>query len=136
LQHYLTSSDQLLDAQFSPNGQLVAYSRLERGRPEIYLAGFPFDPNPVRITPNGGAVPRWRHDGGAVYFLAPDKTFYTVEVNTAGPSRLQNPRPLFKVPVFVETWGLSTFEVDTSAPRFLFVIDENSGPAQFVVITS
>ena len=68
--------------QFSPDGRWVAYqSNASGGRAEIYVRPFvaPDDLRPrvgqTRISTDGGAQPRWRHDGRELYRIAPDGTF-------------------------------------------------------------
>ncbi len=60
--------------QFSPDGRWVAYqSNASGGRAEIYVRPFvaPDDLRPrvgqTRISTDGGAQPRWRHDGRELY---------------------------------------------------------------------
>ena len=68
--------------QFSHDGRWVAYqSNASGGRAEIYVRPFvaPDDLRPrvgqTRISNDGGAQPRWRHDGRELYWIAPDGTF-------------------------------------------------------------
>ena len=60
--------------QFSPDGKRVAYQSDESGRNEIYVTDFPQASHKQRISVEGGTEPRWRHDGQALYYLAPEGT--------------------------------------------------------------
>jgi len=58
--------------QVSPDGKWVAYQSGETGRPEIYIKPFPDGPGKWQVSVDGGGFPRWRGDGGELYFvLAP-----------------------------------------------------------------
>jgi Tol biopolymer transport system component len=74
------------DGQFSPDGRWVAYQSNETGRAEIYVRPFvaPGDPRPRTgqwpISTDGGAQPRWRHDGKELYWIAPDATLISAPI--------------------------------------------------------
>lgn len=46
----------------SPDGRWIAFSSLESGRPEIYIAAFPAFSDKRQVSNNGGAQARWRAD--------------------------------------------------------------------------
>ena len=54
--------------QISPDGKWIAYITMESGAPEVYLHGFPVAGARVRISPEGGARPRWSHDGKELFY--------------------------------------------------------------------
>lgn len=62
------------EAQFSSEGQWVAYTSDESRRNEIYVQGF--SPNQgaaggkVQVSAAGGSNPRWRKDGREIFFLS------------------------------------------------------------------
>ena len=56
-------------AQFSPDGRWIAYRSDESGRPEIYVAPFPWTGAKWEISTGGGDWPRWRHDGKEIFFV-------------------------------------------------------------------
>jgi hypothetical protein len=64
----------------------VAYQSNETGRAEIYVRPFvpPDDPHPRtgqwRVSADGGAQPRWRHDGRELYWIAPDATLVAARI--------------------------------------------------------
>jgi len=67
----VTSFDER-DGQFSPDGKWVAYQSDESGRFEIYVQPFPGPGGRERISTNGGAQVRWRHDGKELFYVALD----------------------------------------------------------------
>jgi Tol biopolymer transport system component len=54
--------------QFSPDGKWVAYVSDESGAQEIYARAFPAGQTQVRVSVNGGDVPRWSRDGSQLFF--------------------------------------------------------------------
>jgi Tol biopolymer transport system component len=54
------------DAQFSPDGEWIAYQSDESGQYEIYVQRFPAAVK-ERISANGGAQVRWRTDGKELF---------------------------------------------------------------------
>ena len=58
------------DARFSPNGRWIAYRSSAGGVQDIYLRPFP-GPGPARqVSTAGGTTPRWRADGGELFYVA------------------------------------------------------------------
>ncbi len=55
-------------AVFSPDGKWVAYSSDESGRFEVYVMPFPGPGRKWQVSSAGGLTPRWRGDGGELYF--------------------------------------------------------------------
>ena len=60
-------------ADFSPDGQLIAYASSESGRYEIIVDTFPDKAGRWKITTDGGREPIWRADGRELYFLRADR---------------------------------------------------------------
>jgi Tol biopolymer transport system component len=81
-------------AQFSPDGRYVAYVSNESGREEVYVMRFhpPAAGTPVptvaggrvRVSVNGGILPRWRADGKELFYLAQDLQMMAASVDTTG----------------------------------------------------
>jgi len=76
--------------RFSPNGRKLAYVSEESGRPEVYLADLAGTRAPRRISRAGGVLPRFRGDGGELYYFQPDGMMMAVEPadETAAPRSL------------------------------------------------
>jgi eukaryotic-like serine/threonine-protein kinase len=67
----------LLDAPFvetfgqlSPDGKWLAYISTETGTGEVYVQPFPRSAGRVKVSTNGGSVPRWRQDGRELFYLS------------------------------------------------------------------
>ncbi len=103
-----------LGARVSPDSRWVAFESNETGRLEIYVQPFP-DPGPkVQVSAGGGRMPRWRQDGGELFYVAPDRRLMAVSVAKSG-SKLESspPRALFTL------LTTSSYEPSPEGQRFL-----------------
>jgi eukaryotic-like serine/threonine-protein kinase len=73
----------------SPDGNWVAYSSNESGRPEVYLATFPGFSEKRTVSTGGGINPNWRGDGKELFYLATDQKLMAVDFKSGatGPAR-------------------------------------------------
>ncbi|MDP9264491.1 MAG: hypothetical protein M3O85_09255, partial [Acidobacteriota bacterium] len=113
-QPFLASPSAERGGHFSPDGQWVAYSSDETGRPEIYLRPFS-SPNPkLRVTQDGGTWPVWRRDGKELFYLSLDKRVMSVSVQLGPAPKAGPPQALF--PTDKDT---ADFAVSADGRRFL-----------------
>jgi Tol biopolymer transport system component len=82
---FLASPAEQLHGNFSPDGHLVAYSSNESGRFEVYVETIPQSDRKLPVSTEGGYEPRWRADGGEIYYLSEDRKLMAVSVGP-GPS--------------------------------------------------
>ncbi len=128
---------------FSPDGRWVAYESNESGRSEIYVRPFT---GPAasgasgsqvggqwQVSTAGGIFPRWRRDGGELYYLAPDGAMMAAPVTVAGVT-LAPGAPVALFPTRVYGGGMDIaqgrqYDV-TRDGRFLIntVLDEAAAP--------
>ena len=80
-----------MHGNFSPDGQLVAYSSNESGRFEVYVQTFPRSDRRWQVSTSGGSERRWRRDGREIYYLSEDRKLMAVAV-VAGASFGNSPR--------------------------------------------
>jgi Tol biopolymer transport system component len=86
-----------ISAQFSPDDRWVAYTSDETGRAEVYVAPFGRPGPRVPISTEGGAAPRWRHDGQELFYIRGDNTLIGVDIRAGGVSvDVGAARPLFQ----------------------------------------
>ena len=75
-------------AQLSPDGHWLAYVSDESGSYEVYVQPFTADGklggDKQRISTGGGNSPRWRRDGGELFYIAADAQMMAVTVQTSG----------------------------------------------------
>ncbi|HEU5258703.1 MAG TPA: hypothetical protein VFU28_22100 [Vicinamibacterales bacterium] len=74
----LESTYDEIEGQFSPDGRWLAYASNESGRYEIYIRTFPEAGGKWQISPAGGTQPRFRRDGGELFYVAPDTRLMAV----------------------------------------------------------
>lgn len=80
-------------AEFSPDGDSIAYTSDEAGQPDVYLRSLDENSAPRRVSAGGGTFPLWRRDGQELYFVAPGGKVMSVPVLSlerleTGPVRL------------------------------------------------
>ena len=71
--------------RFSPDAQWIAYGSDASGSPEVYVRpAATSSASPLRVSRNGGSLPRWRSDGRELFFLAPGGKVMSVPVAADG----------------------------------------------------
>jgi serine/threonine protein kinase len=84
---------------FSPDGRWVAYVGQESGRPEIFVAPFPWTGTKWQVSNGGGASPRWRADGKELFYFDLNG-IRAVEVESSGAAfQAGNSELLFRLPM-------------------------------------
>jgi len=84
--------------RFSPDGRFVAYQSWETGRSEIYVQLFMGTGSKQRISTEGGAGPRWRHDGKEMFYRAADGNLMSVSIDLGVAAvKAGAPTPLFRL---------------------------------------
>jgi Tol biopolymer transport system component len=123
--------------RFSPDGQWIAYSSRESGRPEVYVAPFPGRAG-NKIKVEGGAQPRWRRDGKELFFLSNDRDrkLMSVDVRTAGTSlQVGVPRVLFQTRV--KNTGLNSPPYDVAPDgRFLLNVSATTATPSITLLVN
>lgn len=110
--------------RFSPDGGRVAYGSNVSGRAEIYVRPFDDGSAAVRVSQNGGSMPRWRGDGKELFFLEPGGRLLSVDVG----EKFSAPRVLFHAPKAV------TFEPAPDGTRFLVQMQEHTGQPEIQLL--
>jgi hypothetical protein len=65
-------TDPLDQPAVSPDGRWLAYVSGESGRMEVFVEPFGRPGRRVRVSASGGGQPRWRGDGGELFYVAAD----------------------------------------------------------------
>jgi eukaryotic-like serine/threonine-protein kinase len=86
-------------SQISPDGRWIAYHSSELGQREVFIQSFPQPGAKQRVSPEGGRIPRWSHDGRQLFYLSSSgNTLMSVSVQTSGGLlNLGVPESLFEV---------------------------------------
>jgi Tol biopolymer transport system component len=117
---YLQSKFDENNARFSPDGRWVAFDSNESGREEVYVASFPQAGGKLRVSTDGGWVPRWSRDGKELFFLTVDYSeLMAAPVTYRGADVLVGtPIRLFRAPF------LNSGDYDVGNGRFLFTAEQ------------
>jgi Tol biopolymer transport system component len=127
------------DAQFSPDGNWIAYQSNESGQHEVYVQRFRGPGERLRISANGGVQARWRADGQELFYLTLEGQLIAVPMALRpGGSTL---RPGAAVQLFrakvgaVQGISLHNYIVARDGQRFLLdtVIEEIPAPISVIV---
>jgi Tol biopolymer transport system component len=108
------------NARFSPDGRWVAYESDESERDEVYVVSFPQAAEKLRVSADGGHLPRWSQDGKELYFLTTDNSALMAAPVTHKGAGLQigTPERLFQEP-FMSSGGYDVWN-----GRFLFASEQ------------
>ncbi|MGH9497014.1 MAG: TolB family protein, partial [Candidatus Sulfotelmatobacter sp.] len=128
---YLTGPGDQLYAEFSPDGKWVAYTSSETGRSEIYVAPFPATGTKWQITSGGGAYPRWRHDGKAIFYLTTGSSL-VFEATVSGNGATSANPPTFEVGESKALFDAQNMSPNIASSQF----DVTSDGQRFIVITT
>jgi Tol biopolymer transport system component len=127
---YAHSGFNKTQAQVSPDGRWLAYTTFESGRDEVFVDSFPTAGHRQQVSVGGGMQPRWKRNGGELYYLTPDQTLMAVPVKS-GPGRFDAGRAtqLFRTRLVptgsqIDGWG-TMYDVSADGQRFLL----NGAPA-------
>jgi Tol biopolymer transport system component len=116
-------------AEFSPDGQSIAYTSDDAGQPDVYLRSLDGKSAPRRISAGGGMFPLWRRDGRELYFVAPGGKVISVPVLSLEPLETGAARRLFTIDSTLllddRFIGLSApIDVTADGERFLVAVGQ------------
>jgi Tol biopolymer transport system component len=126
------------NGQISPDGKWVAYASNETGEWEIYVTTFPAAAGKWQVSHTGGAEPRWRPDGKAIYYIGPRQTLTEAMVSTAGTFSTGTAREMFPIRgrAAISSTDLFTYDVAPDGKRFLvnqYVRPERAAPLNIIL---
>jgi Tol biopolymer transport system component len=127
----------VINGQFDRTGRWVAYQSGESGQLEVYVAAFPGAGVKRQVSKGGGMLPRWRADGGELYYLAPDATLMAATVtSTESTLDVAAIQPLFKTRrKLLQNGAGAPYDVTEDGRRFLVnTRPEESGPAPLTIV--
>jgi Tol biopolymer transport system component len=118
-QALFSSAQSVTQVSVSPDGQWLAYASTAADRPDVFLRPITGQAAPVQVSLAGGDQPRWRRDGGALFFVASDGAVMEVEVRGKPGLDLSKPRVALE-PRREATVALH--EVSRDGQRFLITV--------------
>ena len=118
------------EPHISSDGRWVAYQSDESGQFEVYLQAFPGPGQRFRVSSAGGGAPRWRADGGELFYLTPEGTIMTVALRFVRDEvQAGVPQALFKAPIGAVQLTVDQYDVTPDGQRFL-VLKQAPEPGQ------
>jgi serine/threonine protein kinase/Tol biopolymer transport system component len=125
----------------SPDLRWLAYVSDETGALEVYIRPFREHGAAVRVSTSGGGLPRWRGDGRALFYQAPDGSIVRVTVAAGTTLQLGSPEVLFRAPrwsgrLFADQSGgqQSTTTYDVSADGHQFFVRQRTEDSPAAVL--
>jgi eukaryotic-like serine/threonine-protein kinase len=124
---------------FSPDGRWLAFQSDETGgRYEVYVQPFPNAGERVRISTDGGGLPRWQRNGKELFYVGLDGSVFSVGVEeSAGRLTPSTPRVLFKTRMTVnptDTLSCQKFDVTSDGQRFVASIPPDPPPNEPAIV--
>jgi len=124
------------EPRFSPDGRWIAYQSNESGQADVFVQAFPGPGQKLRISTDGGGVPRWRADGRELFYVTP--TGILMAVTMAGSARLEPgiPQRLFQTPIASPGLNIDQYDVSADGQRFVVLTpsqDSRQTPITVVV---
>jgi len=83
----------------SPDGRFLAYMSNETGQPEVYVVDFPGMTEKWTVSAGGGTKPRWRRDGGELFYVSGSSALMSVTVKPGSGFVQITPHRLFDLEI-------------------------------------
>jgi serine/threonine-protein kinase len=116
-----------LQPQISPDGQWMAYTSNESGKPEIYVRPFPdVDSGRWQVSTDGGVNPLWSPDGRELYYIRDNnegRMVMAVSAETEPTFKAGKPETLFQAPSIVlgSMEALNIWDISPDGKRFIMM---------------
>jgi len=134
---YITTHGDESQAAFSPDGRYVAYASSESGRAEVYVQPFPATGAKWQVSTMGGEQPRWRSDGGELFYLSADKKLMAVPLHRGPSFDAGTPQPLFTTTMSTGYLGVSqAYDVTRDGQRFVIAATDPLTPVSPITVVA
>jgi serine/threonine protein kinase len=131
----LTSTGSETNGQISPDGKWAAYASDESGAWEIYVTSFPGAAGKWQVSRGGGTEPRWRGDGGEIFYIGPNGMMMAVSVNGSSAFVTGTPTPLFQVRGRAPISSTDVFTYDAAKDGKRFLVNRYVSPEHVPPLT-
>ena len=126
-------------ATVSPDGQWIAYDSDLSGLKEIYIQRFPDLGNRLRISTDGGRLPRWSADGTELFYQSLDgRQLLAVPIVTEPTFTAGTPEVLLEGEYLVPIAGARPYDVAPDGDRFILIkpggTSETAEPSQVILV--
>jgi len=124
-----TSESNQYGLDISPDGRWLAYVSEVSGRPEVYVRPFPGPGPRVLVSRDGGAEPRWAHNGRELFFRSmrsegpgrPTGFMAVARVTTDPTFRVDSIQELFPLAGYEQGNRVRLYDVAADDQRFLMI---------------
>jgi Tol biopolymer transport system component len=99
---------------FSPDGRWIAYTSSDSGRSDVFISAYPGPGATIQVSSEGGTMPRWRGDGGELFYRNGGKMM-AVKIESKPAFKPDRPEELFE-----RSYG-NGYDVTPDGKRFLMV---------------
>jgi hypothetical protein len=116
------STSNIAEGTVSPDGGWLAYRSEETGTWEIFVRPFKRPGAAMRVSTDGGRLPRWRADGRELFFQTPDGRIMSAAVTPGATLRIETPRALFHAAAWSRQLffdGGTSYDVSGDGQRFV-----------------
>src|SRR5262249_14452544 len=113
---------QELNADFSPDGRLLAYQSNESGQNEVYVQLFPRTAGEnSRVLIGPGTRPKWARNGQELFYLSPSGELMSLPIQRQGSAfTVDSARTLIEGPFYpISGMGGRAYDVSPDGARFL-----------------
>ena len=107
---------------FSPDGRWLAYGSNESGTTEVYVRAFPDNGTKVRVSENGGRIPRWSSNTRELLYRTDDQRLMVVTYSTEGGAFVAEKPRLWTTARLADTGVLPNFDLDQNGKRVLALL--------------
>lgn len=114
VQPYVATNFTEIEPAISPDGQWLAFTSNETGRPEVYVSTFPVAGARIPVSRGGGRGAVWGRDGRTIYYASLGRNYYAVRFNPGNPPTLSDERSIFQHD-FTRSWT-----IDPDGRRLIF----------------
>ena len=122
----------------SPDGRWLAYTSDESGHFEVYVQRFPGGRGKRQVSTGGGFGPRWRWDGGELFYYSEDGNLMAAAVRSRENFKTDAFVPLFEFRSGVASTsaGATPYAVTRDGQRFLIneIVDKEPNAPLTVVV--
>jgi hypothetical protein len=120
----------------SPDGRYIAYANVAAGVFDIFVSPFP-DIGSARwqVSREGGAEPRWSHDGRELFFTSPSYDLMVASVSLTPSFSVTQVNRMFRMTDYFRDGGFHAYEPLPGDQRFLMMKLETP-PGRLVNVTN
>ena len=123
-------------AQFSPDGDWLAYRSNETGQNEVYVQPYPKTGQKHQISTDGGVSPMWSRDGRELFYKeAVGGDLMAVTIETEPTFSAGAPQMLFSTEGYMGSVSAANYDTHPDGERFLMLTgDSGSAPTQVILV--